>query len=257
MNIRSSAARVSAVRRIGGQDLAVDLDRLGHVDQRQLVDLREPELQRDAILVGSARSGSRCGRPRPARPTAGRARTGDRARPAPACCPARPRRRAGRSRSPRRAGRSPPRRRARAAAAARLARRVRRPSRSRARSSAPASAQCPVSAASRSRCAEHVLVVRIVAQRAPVDVERRVLVRQPALLDLGDAGQQLDGLAPRRRCAPPSPRRPRSRDPTRPRSRRSARARPPPAPARPCRPSALRARAASARGPDRSPAPAR
>ena len=42
---------------------------------------------------------------------------------------------------------------------------------------------------------DHVLVGRIDAQRAAVDVERRVLVRQPPLLDLGDAATAA------RRCA--------------------------------------------------------
>ena len=39
------------VRRIGDQDLAIRLDGLRQIHQRQLVDLREPEVQRDELLV--------------------------------------------------------------------------------------------------------------------------------------------------------------------------------------------------------------
>ena len=71
--------------------------------------------------------------------------------------------------------------------------RLRRPSRSRSRAASASLAQCAGLGGQPLQVREHVLVVRIDAQRAPVDVERRVLVRQPALLDLGDARQQLDG----------------------------------------------------------------
>ena len=40
------------MRRVGVQDLLVGLDGLGQVDQRELVDLREPEGQRDDGAVG-------------------------------------------------------------------------------------------------------------------------------------------------------------------------------------------------------------
>ena len=73
------------VGRVGGQDLAVGLDRLRQVHQRQLVDLRQPEGERDALVVGGGDAGSRGARRPPALPTAGRGCTADRARPAPAC----------------------------------------------------------------------------------------------------------------------------------------------------------------------------
>ena len=56
---------------------------------------------------------------------------------------------------------------------------------------------------------QHVLVGRIDAQRAPVDLEGGVLVRQAPFLDLGDPREKLDWCERILGCAPPSPRRPR------------------------------------------------
>ena len=141
------------VGRVGGQDLAVGLDRPCRSTERQLVDLRRAgSCSATRSRRRCARAGSRGAGSRPARATAARLRVQpierDQRR---ACCRARPRGRGGRSRSPRRAVRAPPRRRARGAGAGRPgAARVRRLARSRPRSSVASLAQCPVSPARRS-----------------------------------------------------------------------------------------------------------
>ena len=98
----------------------------------------------------------------------------------------------GRWRWPPRAGRSPLRRRARGAGADRSACAGRRSSRARSANRFGQLGPVPRLRRQPIELAEHVLVGRIDAQRAPVDVEGGVLVRQAPLLDLRHPAQQLD-----------------------------------------------------------------